>query len=191
MKKIMVALIVCLQIFASQGEEEKTFMNLELWSKLSKEEKIKLVDNYYDYKGVIVKFVTFKDISGKELKEAVKKMKEEVLNEVSTDNIDSDIDGIEGIFSVGEPVVQGVEMFKIEKKVVAISLTLFQAGGATKDRTPSDKSHYNTVEEAKKAGHDAEADVSWQVNSFFGLIDGKWKALDIDIYNEGFSWSGW
>ena len=118
-------------------------------------------------------------------------MTQVVLAEASQDYISSYLYDLESIFTIGEPRPVFITLYLLDGKTVALTLSLLQSGGESEEGAPP-KKHYETSEEAKKAGLNVKADVEWQVHSYFEWNGKTWKTLKIDIYDEGgFSWSGW
>lgn len=92
-----------------------------------------------------------------------------------------EVDG-EMVTSVGEPSVS-VTVYLLEGKLLAVRFGLYQ-GGAGHD-SESYGPHFDTEEEARAAGWDPDADVSWS-NHF--TVNHRGELLDSNGYWE---WSGY
>lgn len=132
------------------------------------------------------------EITDPTLSAAIVQMRENALENVDRDEIESDIHGMETIASVGEPRLSIVTLYSIEGQTVVVELHLYQAGGATLDESAPGQTHYATEEEALADGVDTGRDVNWQAKAYFAW-DGKvWKAMSYtNSEGRGFSWSGW
>lgn len=115
-----------------------------------------------------------------------------ILNNASDEAIYNDVDNMDMIVTIGEPGLFSLYIYKIQDQIIGYQFSFYQAGGATKDESSPEKTHYDTLEEAQAAGIDTNADVNWQLHSMVEIQDGKVKEINLDIWNEGgWSWSGW
>jgi hypothetical protein len=162
------------------------------WSRLTREQKISYLEDAQPRQGLVV----FEDIDERVdpgLRAAVEEMSRHVLAQVSRDAIEDSLLELKSIFAIGDPYPGFVQIYEERGQPIALAITVVQNGGATKDRrTSPPKKHYPTKASALAAGLDADADVSWQVSSYFEWNGREWHTLKLDIFDEGgFSWSGW
>lgn len=175
------------EVLASQGSD---LFDRSSWDSLSSAEKVEKIDSYE----LESESLRYKEIEAPAFKTAIDEMAAIVLAEAGRGRIESDLENMESIFTIGKPKPTFISVYKLENgSPIAISLGLYQDGGSTKSRSGAPpKKHYSTEAEAKKDGLDVGADVNWQVHSYFEWDGKTWKKLKIDIRDEGgFSWSGW
>lgn len=99
-----------------------------------------------------------------------------------------------GIVAIGEPKYHfRLVTLKATGELLGVAIDVRQEGGAVRDeRGDGDEDryqhHYASKEEAKAAGVDVEADVSWSGVAIFDFSSGRLKKLSVD---PGLTWTGW
>lgn len=181
MKLLIVILILTFSIFSHA-------ITLQEWSKLANHSKFELLQNEeLDYSDV-----DLKEPLTKETKELINRITPYLLNNLSTEAIEQGVWAQESIFLISEPEVSYVSIHMISGKTVALTVDMYQNGGATFDGTEPPKKYYSSESEAQRFGLDINADVSWSSRSFLNFDSANISEIEFDVYNEGgFSWSGW
>lgn len=172
-------------------------MTLKKWSALDDEQKLTAIYNggaefeevEHSVGGSVDEFIASTDDPF--LKAQLKALSEDALAEVSRDEIEGDIDAMETIVSIGDPVVSWVTVISIESQPVALRIGLWQDGGQTDDESSPKQSHYESQAEAEADGIDTGADVCWSSNATYLIEGGSWRNLTYDDWEgRGFSWCG-
>lgn len=133
-----------------------------------------------------------KNITDPAILAAIPDLTQDALNNISRGEIESDIDSMEIIATVGDPQLLTIEVYKINGKPVAIGLRFHQDGGAVNESASLMTTHFATEEEAKAAGVDTSRDVCWSGKAYYTWDGIKWAPIDYtDDEGRGFSWCGW
>lgn len=166
-------------------------ITLQEWNKL---------DSYQKYQALYNEEVNYKELDQKDLanlndpkvKKEIAAGSKFILEQASDEAIYNDVDNMDIIVTIGKPELIGLNIYKIDSTTVGYQFSFYQSGGATKDDSTAKQKHFDSEEDAIKAGIDINADVNWQLHSMVEIEGDTVKEINLDIWNEGgWSWSGW
>ncbi len=193
-KRLLLLLISLIFSLSLQAETcEGTIKNILLteWSELSREAKIEKLYNNIETREIDSISLSYSKINDPTFRQTLNEMTEKIIQKAVTDSIDYDLEVMDNIFTIGKPTPFFVDIFKIDNNPVALELSVIQEGGATVSGASPFKRHYTLEEVVTNEDLNPNADVDWLVHSYFEFDGKEWKELKIDIFDEGFRWSGW
>ena len=191
MKQFVLALFIAL---SSSYATDKIKLTNAYWNSLDVQEKIDILEDidhnsfadfYTDYK--VIEFEQLKSLNDIHYKPYKNYLSKVLANQdsISTEEIEQTVGADTGFATIGKPVPTVYLLtIKSTHQVLGAYVSLYQQGAHKEDASWDDDFSFKTAAQAKKAGFDPEADVTW---SAYMISDQVGNTMQ-DSY---FEWSGW